>query len=138
MVRGKPVAIGMLANATQSQRHRVSDQEPEDAAASRTGTDDALLLLIQPDGQELFETRARFVEHAQSAISGVDQRTGFGNRSPEQFGQLDVTRENEDRRQQSPQLFRVAHPGVGHEGSLPTDGSGPRRAIQRCVAGTMD
>ena len=142
MILGKPVAVGVLADSIQTQRHGIGDQEPEDAATGRPSADGAFLLLFQAHGQELFETGAPFVEHAESAVAGVDQRTGFGDRGPEQMGQLEITREYKDRRQQSPKLLGIVHPGVGHEAIIPTDDSRPRRrsgrTVRACAAGTMD
>ena len=122
MVRGKPVTVGMLADPSQTQVHGVGDQEPEDATTGRTGADGTLLLLVQPDGQELLEAGARFVEHAESAIAGADQRTGFRDHGPEQMGQIDVICDQEDRSQEPLKLLGIAHPRVGHPPE-PSDGS---------------
>ena len=142
MILGIPVAVGVLADSIQTQRHGIGDKEPEDTATGRPSADGAFLLLFQAHGQELFETGAPFVEHAESAVAGADQRTGFGDRGSEQMRQLKVTREYKDRRQQSPKLLGIVHPGVGHAASIPSDGGRPRgrsgRAVRACAAGSMD
>ena len=73
MIRGEPVTEFIRAEFRQSERRRVRDQEPEDAATRWARSDGLLFRLTQPNGQELLEARPGLVEDPEGAVAGTDQ-----------------------------------------------------------------
>ena len=80
MSRREPEALRVGMQVGQPQRLRIEDQHPEDAVTFRVRTDPCRLLLVHTDGDELGEALARFVEHAQRGVPGIDEiGRGFGD-----------------------------------------------------------
>ena len=114
MMGREPIAVGVGVQIGQPERLGIGNENTEYAASCRAGTDALLLFVGQPDGQELVEGGPGRIEDSESAIAGLDQRTGFGDEMPQEFGQVDIGRDHEHRRHESPQLLRVVDPVVRH------------------------
>jgi len=65
VVAGNPKLSGLWATLARRIGLSLSDQGAEDPASGGTGTDGALLLVAQPDGQELLESLPVLGQHAE-------------------------------------------------------------------------
>ncbi len=114
MVRWEPITVFMGTQLVQSKRHRIGDQEPEDASTPWAGSDCRLFPRAQPGGEELLETGPALVEHSEGPVVGVDQRPGLCDQMAQKHGELDVGLHHEHGVHEPTQLLGVAHPVVRH------------------------
>ena len=124
VVRREPVAVGVLAQVGEPQRLGVEDEQPEDAVALGQVTDRPAGLVVDADGDELREARARLVEDAERAVAGVDQVDRGLDDALQHRGQVEVAADREHRVEQLAEAAGtrvVAHTG-GIVGSSPPPG----------------
>ena len=93
---------------------RFGDQESEHTASGGFVLDTRLLLVAETDGDELLESGACLVEHTQRGIAGTHQHTRLLHEVTEQFLQLEVGGDHEDRRHEPSELLGIVDAGVGH------------------------
>ena len=80
----------MLGEVGQAQRLGVGDQQAEDAVTLGQVADRTARVVVDADGDELGEARARLVEHAERAVGGVDEVDGAADDAPQHRRQVEV------------------------------------------------
>ena len=73
MVGREAEAVGVLSEVGEPQGLRVHDERAEDPVPLGQITDERMRVVIDPDGDELGQPGAGFVEHAERAVAGIDQ-----------------------------------------------------------------
>ena len=121
----EPEAVGVERQIGQSQRPGVHDELTEDAVSLGQVPDAPVGLVVHPDGDELGQPVATLVEHAQSAVAGVDQLDGRLDDPAQDAGRVAVRSEGDDGVEQ---LVQAA--GTGHLGH----GANPTGAIEGAFA----
>ena len=73
MCEREPIGLGVRADLRQTQRPRLADQHPEDAAPARQFADGAMGVLVDAGGQEALKALAPLVEHADGRVARARQ-----------------------------------------------------------------
>ena len=76
MARREADRARILGDVGEAQRLPVADQDAEDPAAARQITDRRARLLVDADGDELLEPRARRIDHAERSVAGPGEPCG--------------------------------------------------------------
>lgn len=83
MAGWEPGPLGMGGEVLQPDGTRVGDQHPEHPEPLGRVADAGDRGVVHPGGQELGHPRARWVEHAESAVAGIDEARGALEDSPQ-------------------------------------------------------
>ena len=88
----------------QAQRLGLDDQRAEHPAAARAGSDGELLVGLEADGQELIECRAVLAQHAQRAITGIDECARLADQVSEHDRKGELPLDHQHRLHQPPEF----------------------------------
>jgi hypothetical protein len=116
VVRWEPVAVGMGVQIREAQRLGVDDEQTEDAVALGELADAVVGRVIHPDRDELRQAGSGVVEHAESAIAGVDQTDGRFHDPSQHGGGVEIRAEDQHRIEQLPETLRSG--GLRHGRTL--------------------
>jgi len=103
MTRREAEGPRVLRDIMQPYRHRLVDQQPEDAAAPRKVADRGVNLGLLPGGQELRQLAPLVVEHAQRGVPRAAQLAGGLQDALEEDVQVELGRERTTHVQELPQ-----------------------------------
>ena len=115
VVRRESVAVGMGAEVREAQGRGFGDQHAQHPSSGRASTDRLFLGIAQSDGDERLEASPCLIEHAESAIASVDERTGLFDEVAEQDGQLDGGFDHEDGVDETQELRRILNVVIRHD-----------------------
>ena len=107
MVRWESEAVRMGVQVGEPQRLGFQDQQTENPVAFGSRTDAGGLLLVDPDGDELGQTRPGFIEHTQRRVLCIDQIGGCFGDPPQNVGKGLLGADRHDGVEQAEQLFRA-------------------------------
>jgi hypothetical protein len=106
MIGREPVAVGVLTQVGQPQRHRIHDQQPEDAVTFRQVPDLGPVVVADADRDELREARAGVVEHPQCSVGRVDELGRRLDDAPQGVRQIEIAAHREHGIEQTSKLPR--------------------------------
>jgi two-component system response regulator DevR len=112
MVGREPEAVGMLAQIGQPQRLGVHDEATEDPVPFGQVTEEPVRAVIYPDRDELRQTGASVVEHAERAVTCIDQPDRRLHDPPEHAGRVEVRTEGKHRTEELAQAAGTGY--LGH------------------------
>ncbi len=114
VVGREPEAVGMVADLGDAQDLGVGDEQPEDPATGRAGTDPGLFLRGQPDGDELRQGLLLLVEDPERPVARPRHGARLLDDMPQDVGQFEVRLDQERRLEDPAELGRILDPAEWH------------------------